>query len=299
MGISDGMQSIAEFRVVGLGGSRGIGFNRLQFATEIEIQATPGRQVLVSSPVCFACAGPSTDNLRPLGRTSIETSWYTQTSDHARREGLSFFADLSSEQLEALERARDGRSLIFRLDIHALVQSSARGVQRGFLQITYEANLSAWSKVLKDLGHMEHLVLAIELPLKGVPEKLRSAVQEIRTAYDDLIAGRYDSVIARVRILMDAIDSVLAAEQTRSALIQAFANRDSREEMSKSQRADLVRTALRHYTHLAHHVDAQGSPGTFNRHDAMFVLAGAASALWNVIGKILMSPPAQDSPGSG
>lgn len=62
MGISDGMQSIAEFRVVGLSGSRGIGFSRLQFASEIEIQATPGRRVLVTSPVCFAYAGTMVDD---------------------------------------------------------------------------------------------------------------------------------------------------------------------------------------------------------------------------------------------
>lgn len=288
MSISDGMHVIAEFGIVGVSGSRGVGISRLQFATEVEVGATPGKQVLVTSPVCFACAGPSTDAMKPLGRTSIETSWYTQTAEHSRREGLSVFVDLSWEQIEALERLRNGRLLIFRLDIHAIVQSQSRGLQRGFQQAFYELNVSAWSKVLKELGYMDLLLLAVELPLHGVPEWLMSASQEFRKAHEDLIAGRYDTVIARIRLVAEAIDRVIPSDQSRSALIETFAKPDARQRMSKDQRAEFVRVALRHYTHLAHHPDTKGGTQTFSRHDAMFVLAAAAALLWDALGRHLV-----------
>lgn len=285
MSISDGGYIIAEFRILSVSGSRGIGFQRLQFATEIDIQATAGKRVLVSNPTCFAHAGPSTDLMKPLGRAHVETSWFTQTTDYAHKDGLSVFVDLTSEQLEALERVRNGRSIIFRLDFHVIVQGQERGVQRGFQQVTHETNLSAWSKVLKELGYMDVLLLVVELPLKEIPQNLKASVDELRKACEDLIAGRYDTVVGRVRVVMDAIDAVTGAEQTRSAVIQAFASGGTRKAMSKHQRADLVRMAVRHYTHLAHHADAEGSANVFSREDALFVLTAGAAALWDVVGK--------------
>jgi hypothetical protein len=66
------------------------------------------------------------------------------------------------------------RSIIFRLDLHVIVQGQERGVQRGFQQVTHEANLSAWSKVLKELGYMDVLLLVVELPRKDVPAQSQS-----------------------------------------------------------------------------------------------------------------------------
>jgi hypothetical protein len=85
---------------------------------------------------------------------------------------------------------------------------------------------------------------------------------------------------------MDAIDAA-TGEQSRSAVIQAVANAETRKAMSKRQRADLVRMAVRHYTHLAHHTNDEGSPNVFSREDALFVLTAAAAALWDAVGKLM------------
>ena len=124
MGISDGLMAIVEAQVVGISGERGLGIARLRFSLELGVQATAGRKVRVTNLCCFVWAGSSQNSeLAPLGAACPETSWFTETGDHSRREMLSLFLDLSDEQALALERTRGGGGLAFRLDLHALVES--------------------------------------------------------------------------------------------------------------------------------------------------------------------------------
>ena len=59
--------------------------------------------------------------------------------------------------------------------------------------------------------------------------------------------------------------------------------------MPKRARSELVRAAIRHYTHLAHHVDAAGTPESFSRHEATFILAAATSVIWDLIGSFRLA----------
>lgn len=291
MGISAGMETIAEVRVIGLSGTRGLGMHRLQFAFLIDIQATPGREVHVDTLRCAVSATPvPSQPAVPLGTAILETSWHTRTADYARHEGLSAYLDLSSTQLEALEELRAGGALHFRLDIAALVRSAERGVERGFQQLWHEVNLASWLRVLEDLGSFDALLLCVELPEIDQHAPLSSAVSEIRQAHRDLLAGRYDAAVGRARLVIDLIDRTVGTDQQRTELIKAFGtNRESRAQMSKRARADFVRLAVRHYTHLAHHIDDSGVVGSFGRHEALFVLTAAAATLWDALGTALLT----------
>jgi hypothetical protein len=137
---------------------------------------------------------------------------------------------------------------------------------------------------------MEALLLCVELPQVTAGGPLSSAVKEIRRAHSDLLAGRYDTAVGRARMVVELIDDVIGTELDRAEIIKSYGtNRESRERMSKRARADLVRLAIRHYTHLAHHVDDEGLVGSFGRHDAQFVLAATAAALWDALGTHLLS----------
>ncbi len=281
MSITDGEGYIvAEFRPQGVYGVRGLGMNRLQFGLEFQINASRAGGAALSSAVCFVWAGRTQADVRPLGVATMETSWYVETTDYARRDTVSAYLDLSFEQLEALERMREGGSLFFKLDLRVLVHSRQRGLQRGDQQSWFEASLSTWSKVLEQIGYSETLLLGLELPVQGVPTELHGAASQLREAHRDLIAGRFDGTVARVRL---AIDTVLGFDSRPQVLQEFSGSSASREQMSKRSRADLVRIAVRHYTHLAHHVDDSGAPETFSRHDAQFALAGATAAIWDAV----------------
>jgi hypothetical protein len=282
-----GQYNVADIRVVGVAGVRGIGFSRLQFSLEVAVNPTPGRAVQIDNLMCFVYAGRAQANVLPLGEAAAETSWFTTTGDHARRDMLSVLLDLTGEQLAALETLRSGGSVWFRIDTHAIIGSVDRGRERGFEQLWWEANLTSWSRVLKDLGYIDLLLLSIEIPLSDGPSEYMTAIQHIRDAHDDLIAGRYDAVVRRARLAMDAIDAVVSSDGRRNDAITIFADRERRSKMPKRLRSDLVQIAIRHYAHLGHHVDSAGSVELFSRHDAQFIVAAAAAAVWEALGESL------------
>lgn len=282
MSITDGAGYIvAEFRLQNIHGMRGVGLCRLQFGLEFQVNSSRSGGAALSSPVCFVWAGRNQADVKPLGVATLETSWYVETTDHSRRETLCANLDLSFDQLEALERIREGGSLFFKVDLRVLVHSRQSGVQRGDQQSWLEMTLSNWSRVLDQIGYCETLLLGLELPLNGLNPEVQRAAEQLREAHRDLVAGRYDGTVARVRLAMDTLDTVLGFSSDRAQVLQQFSA--SREQMSKRARADLLRIAVRHYTHLAHHVDAAGVPETFSRHEAQFALAGATAAVWDAI----------------
>lgn len=291
MSISDGLFTLAELKIVNIGGARGLGVNRLMFSLELRINSTKEYKATLMSPSCFIFAGRDQGNaMLPLGQAVAETSWFRETSEYAATDHLALFVYLTGEQMIALEDMRGGGTLFFRLDLHMIVHGK-NGLQRSLEQLGFEANLSIWSRVLKELGSIDLLLLAVELPLRDVPSELNGAVVQLRQAHSDLIAGRYDSVVSRVRTCLDSAEALLFDDQSGKTAASVYsAGKVQREGMSKRQRADFVRAAIRHYTHLAHHVDGHGNFETFSRHEALFILSGAASLIWDAMGMRLEAP---------
>lgn len=130
--------------------------------------------------------------------------------------------------------------------------------------------------------------MALELPLSTAQTELASAITQLRAAHTDLIAGRYDSTVSRCRAALDTMNTVLKTDSPSPDVAQVFSSgRASREAMTKHARAQLVRIAVRHYTHLAHHVDPNGLPEFFSRHDALFILAATAGSVWDAAGELI------------
>jgi hypothetical protein len=154
---------VADFRLQSIHGARGIGMNRLQFGLDFQINSSRSGGATLSSPTCFVWVGRTQADIRPLGVATMETSWFVETMDHARRDSLCAFLDLTFGQLEALERMREGGSLFFKIDLRVLIHSRQRGLQRGDQQSWLEASLSDWSKVLEEIGYSETLLLGLEL----------------------------------------------------------------------------------------------------------------------------------------
>ena len=290
MSIGIGALAIAEPRIARVIGASGIGFGRLRFSLELHFQ--PIAEYLkelgiveLGSLTGFVSASCQRDSqFKPLGVAVPETSWFTTAADSnlPKHEELLLLLDLPWEQIEALEEVRGGGSLFFQIDLRLQLRSR-RGVHVGYQTVSFEANLSIWSDVLKQLGYRELLVVAVELPLDA-PAELRSAIEQLGAAHQDLIGGRYDSVVSRCRMAMDALDKAVPSENGAEKLIEVFSQ--GRKAMSKRARADLVRLAVRHYTHLAHHVDSDGSPESFSRQDALFILTAAAGAIWDAAAEL-------------
>jgi hypothetical protein len=284
MSVTDGHRTIADFKLTGVTAVPGIGISRLQFSLQAQIAALHEEPARVREPRVFVFAGPNSSDLRLLGTAVPQSQWFAETQKHPESTYFMVFLDLSAEQLSALERMRAGHPMFFRLELHTLVESRRWGWQRAQVQAQIEVPVSAWAKLLKDLGYTEILLVALELPVSNVPVSLSTAVQQLREAHSDFIAARYDRCVGACRLAIEAVDATLG---NAGQVDQAFKAFDSnRRQMSRRQRALLVSGAVRHYTHLGHHLNSQAQMEVFSRSDAQFILAATSAVIWDAVSEL-------------
>lgn len=295
MSISIQSRGLAEVRAIGVRGIPGIGFSRLQFILEWRLQGLPSPPAFLEHLQVQVSAGIPGGPARPLGKATAQNSWFTGVYEHGRTEALALELDLTGAALEALERLRGGGPLHFVLDLSLRVRRGERQ-EPGSDRLQLLVNLSDWAQVLRDVGYLDLLVLAVELPLE-VPEEIRLALEETRTAYTDLIAARYDATVMRCRRAMESLGRLPTAGTDPERVWERFAK--DRATMTKPERAEVVRLAVRHYSHLAAHMDETGAPETFSRQDALFILAAAAGVIWESVTQVRFATPAAPSSGPG
>lgn len=283
MSVTDGQRTVAEFKLVSLSAVPGIGFYRLQFSLEVDLIASGDTPARVLEPRAFVLAGPNPSGWTQLGTAVAEIPWYAETRPESSQTRFMVFLDLPGERLAALERLRTGGSLYFRLDLKMVVES-LWGRQPGLAQPTLEVPLSTWVQLLKDLGQADILLVALELPVLDVPAPLQTAVEQLRGAHVDFLAARYDRTVGACRLAIDSVDAALGNASQVEQAFKAF--QTNRTQMSKRQRALLVSGAVRHYTHLGHHLNAAAQLEVFSRQDAQFILAATAAVLWDAVGEI-------------
>ena len=284
MSIEFGTRGIAELSLTGLRGVRGVGFSRLQFILEVNLAAVPKPPVRLAHLVADVAAGGGGGAQRLLGKASPQNSWFVATLEHAHKVLVWLEIDLSGEQVEALERLRAGGPLVFQMHVSLQLRREAEIVP-GSEVVRLEVDINQWATVLKELGYLDLLIVAVELPIDA-PDSCRHAIAELREAHKDLLAGRYDTTVMRCRRAMESIGSLVSEEASQGRIRRAFAeSKASREAMTKFERAELVRGAVAHYSNLAHHMDGDGAPECFSRHDALFILTSAAGILWEAISR--------------
>lgn len=196
---------------------------------------------------------------------------------------LLFDLDLDPNQMFALESIRGGDSFEFELQFSG-ISKGAQGPLTVYDSIIKQVSVSDWSFVLRQLGFADILVVGLELPQDEQGSALVNAVNCIRRANECMHRGQYDVAIAQCR---QALDSAHAAGDGRDLALASLEKfkRGDKTKMSKLERELLVGEALRHYTHLAHHIDSDGAPVSFGRTDAISTLALTTSAVASAINR--------------
>jgi len=276
-------------------GVPGVGFSRLQFPLEIHLDGVPAPAVVLEQLIANVSAGPPGAGPQPLGKAVPQSSWFTWTIEHRRTETIVLELDLAGERLEALERLRAGGPLVFQFDLSLHVRRPVQaqpGVQSiwvdvhpGFERVQLPVNISDWAQVLNQLGYLDVLIVAVDLPFDA-PNELREAVKLLREAHADLIAGRYTPAVRSCRLAMESVGTLTSTETAQSRIRKSFADNDESQKMNTGDRAELVRMAVRHFCHPAHHVGENRAPVVFNRHDTLFVLTAAAGVIWEAMGQL-------------
>ncbi|MBA5606783.1 hypothetical protein H3H36_15610 [Duganella sp. FT3S] len=132
---------------------------------------------------------------------------------------------------------------------------------------------SDWRNVVVTLGYADILVLGFEIPTGKEGAAAADAARCLRQAQDDLLRGKYDAVVSQCRLAVEGISIGSAEASAASVSVAKYTNGKERKLMTKSERALFIGEAIRHFTHLAHHPNPDGTQETFNRAEAQAILA--------------------------
>ncbi|MGW3037445.1 hypothetical protein ACWDCB_40395 [Streptomyces sp. NPDC001178] len=109
---------------------------------------------------------------------------------------------VTSEQVLALEKHRNGQDMAVQLDVEgALPQSS--GYPFAHIQEQRSVPASGWENQIEQLGLAVSFTITVPLPMNGGP--LATAAGHLRTADRQITAGEYPDAIRETRLAVDAM----------------------------------------------------------------------------------------------
>lgn len=207
----------------------------------------------------------------------------TPTPERGSRDGqLTFVLDLTHHQIEQIEQFRNGQDLQFEttLQCEVTIQETTNGKQyttTSESDLRVDVNQSSWLKSLQQMGYGKYLLF--EVPLTDskseIPEKI---LNHLSSARNHLNKGHYDVTIQKCRFIFERMREFLKDNKAIGKAHDMFCQ-GNRKEMTKTDRAYLIRYAVYHFTHLAHHPheDEEGDKVTFTRQEAVLLLSQTAS----------------------
>lgn len=279
MGINYESLSIGSVRAEQISGREGVGGSELRFSLAWNI--SPKRQDTISifgTRVWISVAPEGQNGAMPLGSAQPETSWCDETRDGQPYDSYVMYRlSLPSAQLLALEELRQGRSLVFTLDIRGN-SHGPHGVRSLDDQLQLRVNVSDWARVLKECGAADLLLVGVRLPLDGAAHG-RAALDLVRRANEHLVFGHYAAAVAECRRAVESLwKSANLTAQARDAR-KRLVNMDGQLSMSKRDRELALGETLRIFCHTAHHVGDDAEPEVFGRTDAALAVSTAASLI--------------------
>jgi hypothetical protein len=275
---------ILDFSATGVSGRAGIGVSQICFSLGYRSPATAIAGILVRSfqievHAIFANGG---HHASYIGAEVPEVPLEIKTEPGYDLRQVLARVTLNNGQLFILDKLRKGGAVSFDLHISAIAVGP-NGIWPQHDQVRVPVQLENWSTLLKDLGGPDYFVVEIGLPNCSDSHPLFPAVERIRRAKSLFIAGRYDTVVAECRMAAEGALKLLSKDDVEGAL-QEWGT--GKRKMSKFQREILLLESLRHYTHLAHHVEGGGASEVFTIDDARMALATIASLVSSCVARI-------------
>lgn len=295
----DGMV-IGEVRAVSVGGQRGVGSSVLCFSLAWNIH--PKRKDKISvfgTSVWVSVAREGEAGTQMLGQAVPETAWCEESREGGPYERyLLYRLTLPSPQLLALEMLRQGSGLTFRLDVRGNC-AGPDGIRTINQTVMLTANPSDWSKVARDLGADDVLLVGVHLPVKSANRGAHAAIELVRKANEHLVFGHYSAAVAECRRAIESLWKSSKLEQPARAARKLLATMDERRSMTKRDRELALGEAVLNFTHAAHHVGADAEPEIFSRVDAALVVSTTAGLVSSLVSHPVLLPHVPPSSDGG
>ena len=291
MTITHNSMHVAEIRLDLITATSALGGYLLRFTISLQLQAWPqGESVTFEVERAKVSAGTVQLEPRHIGTAlperSVTYSTHTRSSSHQ----LVLELELSPSQLNAIEAIRNGDDLVFTLRVIGKTQLEQIPVAVED-QLRVPVNQKTWIALLRDMGAADFLLFEVPLPSTTAPANMHAAVQMILKARDHFLRGDYEEAVGTCRKALEGLAKGRGEEDAEKAALKLFRSREREDVeaftgMSKQDRHFLIRQAVRHFTHPAHHASSGKNVVVGERmlrSDATLILSTTASIVAHVL----------------
>lgn len=269
-------RSFSQLTVRKITGRPALGFYRLMFSVEINIDPWPASMPITVSEIMGEVTVHANNNKYwLLGSMRPERPFVIEGNETPRQSSILFHLDLAPDQITALEELRNGGDLWFAFTFKGVSRVNNDTNPMSSSSQEFHINQRTWLDVLKEVGYGEHLLFEIPTLTGTNSSQSAKAIRALQKAREHFLNGHYDECVASCRSALDSVQEVGPLHDAKTAFCE---DKESRRAMSVHQRVLLLASALRHMTHLAHHPEDSDNEehGCYSRADATIALSTTA-----------------------
>lgn len=249
-------------------GGRGIGHYRLQVHLKLSGNNLPDCTVVELHGSILISQGGHLGDLRPANPpVDLRGPFFPPAT---------LVMDLDHRRLEGLEALRGGEGVDLSINISGRVAAGEKSATF-HLQERYPINQGTWVEILGHMGYADILLLEVPVPQKQDAPALAGAIEHLRSAVKFVQGGDNRTAVGTCRKALEAL-----AEARGDANSSVLKNPDlfvRTRDMDKADRLRVVRYALKVFTHPAMHADEVSAEISYDRDDAVRMVAMLAALL--------------------
>ena len=273
-----GGEQFAGTELVRIDGAPAVGYFSLRFLLRLTVLPRPSekprwRLTSVEGTVELPTAIGSrrVGRLRPIETLAPITAWtYPSTHD------ILMEVELDQTRLEAVEAIRLGAGLRFAVPIRAQLEIDGESVVVHD-PMALEVNQGTWVENLATMGYAEIRLIEVPVLDSSVYPDLAGAVGDLTAARKSMHNGDWREAVGRCRDALESIGLELGdGDDVDPSVRHLFANT---RRMSKRERTQFLRRALKLMTHPARHRDDLSKTIDWTRTDAVTLIAMVAATL--------------------
>lgn len=277
-------RAIADIDLKNIYGKKGLGVYRLQFDMTFDPysgDSDEDKKLVVSNfntEVYIHQRGQKEAQKLYLGRAipdKVPLVFEIKTTNYKTH--ASFILDLSKYQLDLIEELRKGEEITIFINLSCEIKGPDIHTTDK-RELRYYVDKSEWLKALKAMQYGDFLLFEIPIPdsKSEIPEKI---LNHLKSARDHFIKGHYEVTLAKCRYVHDLLTDHLKDLGSIKEADKLYSDNQTKREMSKEDRMLLIRNSVRHFTHLAHHLedDEDGEEIVFTRKQAETILGLTAA----------------------
>jgi hypothetical protein len=175
---------------------------------------------------------------------------------------------LDREQLEAIEELRRGRDFNLSIVYWFSLNDAGSVVQHLQAQEVIEINRGVWIALLEQMGYTKLALLEVPVFDDRISPDLAQASEHLHKAQDAMLRGEYREAVGCCRDVLESIGRALRDTDEPSKPVR---------ELTKAERLQRVRNALKVFTHPARHADEVAATFDWTRLDAATTIAMCAA----------------------